>query len=209
VLVDAAIASRMARPYTWLLDRVGDDGIKLTGAGYLPPAHVEAAMTELGLGEEWIGKGNRENQALPVLHLRESAAAMGLLRKRHGTLLPTSQARKLRGDPVALWWHLAARMPPRSPDACETHVGLILLLALAAEAAEDPDEITARLLSAIGWVNADGTELTERAAGQASWDTKTVLRRLGALHDDGPWRSAVRPTAEGVAFTRAALRSWP
>ena len=84
VLVDTATASQMVRPYNWLLNRVGDDGIKLTAAGDLPPAHVEAAMTELGLGEEWIGKGNRENQTLPVLHLRESAAAMGLLRKRHG-----------------------------------------------------------------------------------------------------------------------------
>ena len=209
VLVDAATASRMVRPYTWLLDRVGDDGIKLTGAGYLPPAHVEAAMTELGLGEEWIGKGNRENQTLPVLHLRESAANMGLLRKRHGTLLLTSHARKLRGDPVALWWYLAKRIPPKSPDACETHAGVILLLALAAGAAEDPDRVTARLLGAIGWVNGDGTELTELAAGQACWDTKTVLRRLGALTDDGPGHSAARPTAEGVAFARAALRNWP
>ena len=166
-------------------------------------------MTELGLGEEWIGKGNRENQTLPVLHLRESAAAMGLLRKRNGTLLLTSRARKLRGDPVALWWHLAKRIPPKSPDPCETQAGLILLLALAAEATEDSDVITARLLGAIGWVNEDGTELTELAAGQASWDTKTVLRRLGALTDDGPWRSARRPTAEGVAFARAALRNWP
>jgi hypothetical protein len=203
--VDIATASRMVRQYAWLLDRVGDDGIKLTGAGYLPPAHVEAAMTELGLGEEWIGKGNRENQTLPVLHLRESAADMGLLRKRHGTLLLTSHARKLRGDPVALWWHLAARMPPKSPDPCETQAGLILLLALAAEAAEDPDVITARLLGAIGWINGDGTQLTELAAGHASWDTKTVLRRLGALTDDGPLR---RPTTEGAAFVRAALHNW-
>ena len=209
VLVGVATASRMVRPYAWLLDHVGDDGIKLTGAGYLPPAHVEAAMTDLGLGEEWIGKGNRENQTLPVLHLRESAAAMGLLRKRHGTLLLTSHARKLRGDPVALWWHLAKRMPPTSRDPCESQAGVILLLALAAEAAEDPDVITARLLGAIGWVKGDGTELTELAAGHASWDTKTVLRRLGALTDDGTWRSAVRPTAEGMAFARAALRNWP
>jgi Plasmid pRiA4b ORF-3-like protein len=207
--VDIATASRMVRPYTWLLNRVGDDGIKLTGAGYLPPAYVEAAMIELGLSEEWIGKGNRENQTLPVLHLRESAAAMGLLRKRHGTLLLTSLARKLRGDPVSLWWHLAERMPPKSPDPCETQAGLILLLALAAEAAEDPDVITARLLGAIGWVNGDGAELTELAAGHASWDTKTVLRRLGALTNDGPWRSAVRPTTEGMAFVGAALRNWP
>jgi hypothetical protein len=80
-------------------------------------------MTELGLGEEWIGKGNRENQTLPVLHLRESAAAMGLLRKRNGTLLLTSRARKLRGDPVALWWHLAERMPPKSADPAKPKPG--------------------------------------------------------------------------------------
>src|SRR5438045_758953 len=35
VLVDPATAARMARPYRWLLDRVGDNGIKLTSAGYL------------------------------------------------------------------------------------------------------------------------------------------------------------------------------
>ena len=43
----------MVRPYSWLLDRVGTEGIKLTGAGYLPPVHVEAAMAALDLGEEW------------------------------------------------------------------------------------------------------------------------------------------------------------
>jgi hypothetical protein len=134
---------------------------------------------------------------------------MGLLRKRHGMLLLTSQARKLRGDSVALWWHLAKRMPPRSRDACETQAGLILLLALAAEAAEDPDVITARLLGAIGWVNGDGTELTQLAAGHAAWDSKTVLRRLGALSYGRPWGSAARQTAEGVFFARAALRTWP
>jgi hypothetical protein len=49
VLVDAATATRMVRPYTWLLDRVGAEGIKLTSAGYLPPVHVEAAVAELGV----------------------------------------------------------------------------------------------------------------------------------------------------------------
>ncbi len=50
----------MVEPYRWLLGRVGTDGIALTGAGYLPPVHVSAAMDELGLADEWIGKGNRE-----------------------------------------------------------------------------------------------------------------------------------------------------
>jgi hypothetical protein len=206
VLIDAACAAEMVRPYTWLLDRVGDDGIKLTGAGYLPPAHVEAAVAELGLGEEWIGKGNRESQTLPVLHLRESATAMGLLRKRNGMLLLTSRARAVRTDPAGLWWHLARRMPPASRDLCETQAGLILLTAVAARAEGDPDVTVARLLNAIGWITGNGTDLDRRAAGQACWDTKTALRRLGAL--TGGWRSEA-PSTDGVTFARAALQSWP
>ena len=127
--VDAETAARMVRPYTWLLYRVGADGIMLTGAGFLPPAHVAAATAELGLGEEWIGKGNRENQTVPVLHLRESATRMGLLRKHRGRLLRTARGRAAATDPLALWWQLAERMPLRSADACETQAGLILLAA--------------------------------------------------------------------------------
>jgi len=206
VLVDAATAAQMVRPYTWLLDRVGDNGIKLTGAGYLPPAHVEAAVAELGLSQEWIGKCNRENQTLPLLHLRDSATAMGLLRKRNGMLQLTWRARAVRTDPPALWWHLAQRMPPTSRDQCETQAGLILLTLIAAGTEGDPDVTVARLLNAIGWVTGNGTDLDRRAAGQACWDTKTALRRLGAL--TGDWRSEA-PTTDGVTFARAALQSWP
>jgi hypothetical protein len=204
--VDTATAARMVHPYTWLLDRVGADGIKLTNAGYLPPAHVEAVVAELSLGSEWIGKGNRENLILPVLHLRESAMAMGLLRKRNGMLLLTSRGRTVRTDPSALWQHLAQRMPLRSRNQCEAQAGLILLTVIAAQAEGDPDVITARLLSAIGWVNGSGTELDRTAASQACWDTKSALRRLSAL--PGDWRCEA-PTADGVTFARAALQHWP
>jgi hypothetical protein len=73
VLVGAVTAERMVRPYSWLLDRVGADGIRLSQAGYLPPVHVAAASAELGLADEWIGKGKRENQTGPVQVLRETA----------------------------------------------------------------------------------------------------------------------------------------
>jgi hypothetical protein len=97
VQVDTDTAARMVHPYIWLLDRVGSDGIRLTGAGYLPPSHVAAAVTELSLAAEWIGTGNRESQTLPVLHLRESAQKAGLLRKYQGKLLLT-----VRGAPCAM-----------------------------------------------------------------------------------------------------------
>lgn len=97
-------------------------------------------------------------------------------------------------------------MPPASRDQCETQAGLILLTAIAARAEGDPDVTVAHLLNAIGWVKGDGTDLDRRAAGHACWDTKTALRRLGAL--TGEWRSEA-PTTDAVTFARAALQSWP
>jgi hypothetical protein len=94
----------------------GADGIKLTSAGYLPPVHVAAAFTELDLAEEWIGQGNREADTWPVLHLRESAQKLGLLRKHRGEQLCTARGRALRDDPAGLWWHLAEKMPVCAAD---------------------------------------------------------------------------------------------
>ncbi len=210
VLVDAATAERMVRPYSWLLDRVGTDGIRLTQAGYLPPVHVAAASAELGLADEWIGKGNRENQTVPVLVLRETAQRLGLLRKHSGTLLLTLRGRAVRADPVALWWHLAERMPPGSKDPCEEQAGLLLLVLLAAGATDDLNTTIARLLAASGWMLEDGRPLIDRAAAQAAWDTKAVLRRIGAFTEDRRgFHDSDEPTKAGVTFARAALRTWP
>jgi hypothetical protein len=191
-----------------LLNHVGAAGIRLTGAGYLPPAHVEAAMAALNLGQEWIGKGNREVQTLPVLHLQGSAQAMGLLRKHRGTLLPTARGRALSTDPVALWWQLAERVPVRSKDAAETQAGLILLAAVAA-GTSDLDATIAEILNAIGWRNAEGAPLTGSMAARAAWNTRTLLRRLGCFADDRHTYRTAPPTPDGVSFARAALRTWP
>lgn len=210
ILIDAAVATRMVRPYTWLLDRVGDDGLKLTGAGYLPPVHVSAAVDELGISEEWIGKGNREVQTLPVLHLRESAQKTGLLRKHRGTLSLTARGREVRRDPVAVWWQLAARMPLPSRDAAEEQAGLLLLTAVAARQTDDLTATIADFLGAIGWMMENGSALTPSAANHAAFPTQMVLRRLGGFATgDEPWRRSDEPTDEGVTFARAALVTWP
>ncbi|MBP2369081.1 plasmid pRiA4b ORF-3 family protein [Pseudonocardia parietis] len=206
--LDADTAARMVRPYTWLLDRVGDRGITLTSAGYLPPAHVEAAATELGLDDEWIGKHNRENQTLPVLELRESARKAGLLRKYRGKLLLTARAQKLRADPVGLWWHLAEQLPPTSRDACENQAGLLLMIGVAAGSSEDLDGTVARTLRDVGWMRGDGTLLTSRDAHLAAGPTRTMLRRLGAL-TGSRFREQERTTPEGITLARAALAHWP
>jgi hypothetical protein len=207
-VIDPDAAARMVRPYTWLLDRVGEDGITLTGAGYLPPVHVEAAVAELGLAEEWIGKLNRENHTMPVLDLRESAQELGLLRKHRGKLLLTTRGRRLLADPVALWWHVAERTPLAPQDSVEHQAGLVLLINIAAGGAEHVDAIITRTLHAIGWMRGDGNPLTGSDAGGAVQDTRALLRRLEALTGDSFGRDE-RPTPDGVTFARAALRVWP
>ncbi|MPZ25893.1 MAG: plasmid pRiA4b ORF-3 family protein [Micromonosporaceae bacterium] len=203
--VDRETAASMVRPYQWLLNHVGADGIKLTDAGYLPPVHVEATVAALGLDRAWIGKGNRESQTMPVLHLRRSAQAVGLLRRYRGSLVLTPVGRSLRAraDPVLLWWHLADNLPVKSRHRHEVQAGLLLLLAVAA-GLSNTDAFVAETLHAIGWRDGDGSPITSGMAGGAAWDTRMVLHRLDGLGDQ-----LERPTPAGVVFARAALRTWP
>jgi hypothetical protein len=207
IQIDSTTAARMARPYTWLLNWVGPEGIRLTEAGHLPPAQVTEAMCELNLAVD--GHGRRENQVRGVRQLRESAQAMGLLRKQRRQLLLTARAAELRSDPAALWWHLAERMPLRSAAAGEVQPSLVLLICVAARSTDTLHVTIARMLSAIGWMNSDGSPLSGEDAAQVTSCTEGVLRRLGALAEDPCPGSAPWPTPEGVAFARAALRTWP
>ncbi len=202
---DAEAAARAVHPFTWLLDRVGADGITLTGAGYLPPAHVKAVAEELGITEEWIGKLNREVQTFPVLAFREAAQQAKLLRKHRGKLVLTPAGRKLRTDPVGLWQHLATHLPVGSGE-CERQAGLLLLIGIAA-GWDDLDAGIARGLDAAGWVD-DLGPLTSSGAHMASLGTRTVLQRLGGIERNG-WSEPDHATEVGVAFARAAVWTWP
>ncbi|MFC0448970.1 plasmid pRiA4b ORF-3 family protein [Rhodococcus jostii] len=95
----------------WLLNRVGAQGIRLTAAGYLPPAVVTAAMDELRWRDQWIGTCTREDTTAPVFDLRETAAQLRLLRRYRGQLLLTKKGAALRDDPESLRRYLAASLP--------------------------------------------------------------------------------------------------
>lgn len=136
--------------YRHLIATVGD-GLKLTQAGYLPPALVRQLFAELHLDEGWPVAPGREDQTGPVLSLRESAVGLGLLRKQHGKLLPTATARRLAGNPRALFTHVRERLPLGRRD-CEKDAGLIILLIRAGGG--DPGEQRGRggeALESLGW----------------------------------------------------------
>lgn len=208
VLVDLADATGMVARYTWLLERVGDEGIRLTSAGYLPPRDVDAAWTELKLSDEWIGKGTREVQVRPLLELRQSARTMGLLRKYRGWLLLTKAGQRLRHDPVGLWWHLASHLASGGPGI-EDHARLVTMVGVAAGqdiAADDFRRLRTDVLGALGWRLAGGAPLREWDGAAAARGTVHVLRQLGALLDGGMSATSHLATAGGRALCRAALR---
>jgi hypothetical protein len=63
--VEADVAETMTAPYLWLTRRIGPEGLSLTAAGWLPPAVVREAMTELGWAKDWIGKANARTRPCP------------------------------------------------------------------------------------------------------------------------------------------------
>ncbi|MEV6140613.1 plasmid pRiA4b ORF-3 family protein [Nocardia sp. NPDC051990] len=202
VPVDASVAERALRRYRHLLDHVGD-GVTLTAAGYLPPKMVQVLYNELNMHSEWIGKGNREDQTYPVLSLRESAQALGLLRKHRGQLLPTTKARALHNDPVDLWHYLASRAPSVSKALYQQHGILLYLLALTGDI-DDPQHFVRRSLPALGWM------IDERHFDAAVYDAtrpvRDLLEHLSLLTwQRGVYPSEQIPSKDATSFARTVL----
>lgn len=161
-------------------------------------------MQRFGWDDEWIGKGNREDLTPPVAELRATARLLGLVRVYRGQLKCTDAGRRLRDDPVGLWWHIAAHLPLGRSEA-ERQAGLLWLLTVAASAAR-PDQLVADGLWQLGWAaGGTGRPLDRYEALGARRDTSSVFDRLGLRggrrERDNP------PTAAAIDLARAALRA--
>jgi hypothetical protein len=204
--LDEETAARMVRPFTVLLDAVGD-GVKLTAAGYLPPTVVQTIFEELDMGDEWIGKGNREDLTIPVLQLRETAQQLKLLGKYKGRLVPTARGRDLAGDPVGLWWHLAGELPVGGRDVAdaEWQAGVLLLALMAAGSTDNAEVTIAKLLTGLGWAVGDGQPIDRRTVAALIAADVHLLRQLGGFERDlrGGWPGTVTP--DGIGLACAAL----
>ncbi len=202
MVVDDDVAETATARYRWLLHRVGA-GVKLTAAGWLPPALVTEAMDALWPEERWIGKRNREDLTEPVRRLRASAQRTGLLRVSRGQLLVTKTGRALRDDPHGLFLHLAERLPGRPRDAFARTATPLVLVAVAGGGSHR--EPVAELLTAGGWVTSGGGEVSPYAPAHGASDALEVLDVAGAWRDID-WRNRV-VTPVGQALAHAALIS--
>lgn len=209
-------AAAAVQPWLTFLDIIGPDGAPLTSAGWLRPAVVETLFTTFDMGEDWIGKGNREDLTAPVACLRRAATALGLVRKYKNRLLPTKAATTASADPIRLWQHLADHLT-RSRQEYERHAAVIALLTLASGAtAPEPrheylprrvpprstvaafHELAPDVFGGLGWRLGDGAP-SGYAARQWSETVWEVFDRSPALIAEG----GVTPAGQRLA--RAAL----
>lgn len=200
---DAAFRASL-KPITWFLDRVGNDGLTLTAAGYLRPTDVEATAAQLPTMASWIGKANRESDTLPVLRFREALQSLGLIRKLKGTLRLTRAGKNAAEAWEELWSHLADRLVP-TKDGFETDATLLLLLFAATSSHGDlPLDAIAQALTHLGWRRSTRSPIKDH---QLYWLTAMGVLRNASEPETGPhdrWR--LSPTARELA--RAALRPY-
>ncbi|MBS1675656.1 MAG: plasmid pRiA4b ORF-3 family protein [Actinobacteria bacterium] len=201
--MDPAEAARAIRPFGWLMEAVGAEGLTLTSAGWLPPATVLAGMIELGWINEWIGKGNREDLTPPIGNLRQAAQRLGLVRVQKGRLLLSVAARKALGDPLTQLRLIAGSLLRKLSDA-EVDAGTLLLLAIAdGTPREDRWRTVAFGLEMCGWRSSSGWRFTPTDIDHATFEVQQVLEVLG----DTTWRGRRREDGPLLRqFAAVALR---
>ena len=171
---------RAARPWLAVLEAVGP-GVKLTSAGYLPPATVEQIAQASGVSDWWIGKANREDLTPPVAELRETAQALGLLRKSKGMLMPTVRVRVAAGDPHQLVGAALTRLP--LGRGFEAEAGWFALLGCAAGVSGRAlDAGLGQILTDRGWRTKGSAPVSPDDAGLGADPTVGALQAMAGGH---------------------------
>jgi hypothetical protein len=198
--IGEAEAARLTQTYRTFLEVIGD-GVDLTPAGYLPPTVVTSFAERSGIVDWWIGKVNREDLTPPVAMVRDTARSLGLVSLRRGRLMPTSAARRCRANPVALWRHIAGRLPVGTREFDRQAGWMALAVAGSGVPAEQWHGEVSELLEALGWRS--GRDVA--AMPPAHSPTLDVLDVLAGAARNG--RGRVRGTDFDVAATaRVAIR---
>jgi hypothetical protein len=206
-LQDADVADAV-KPYAWLIDRIGVEGLTLTKAGWMPPAVVLEGMTALGWRDDWIGEANREDLTYPMRELRASAERLRLIRKVKGRLELVSRTRPAIGRPAVLAEQIARMLLRQRMTDGQRVASTIFAIGLAdgsITTRRDAERQVIDVLNELGYVDSQGRELDQRWFMSLTEPVLDVLDALG-LWRAGGRRRDVPPTAAVRAIARLALR---
>ena len=196
------------KPFAWLIDRVGLEGLTLTKAGWMPPAVVLDGMTTLGWRDEWIGEANREDLTYPMRELRESAERLRLIRKLKGRLELVSRMRPAIGRPAVLAEQIARMLLRQRMTDGQRVASTVLVIGLAdgsITTRRDAERQVIDVLNELGYADPQGRELDQRWFSSLTEPVLDVLEALG-LWRLGRRRRDVPPTDAIRVIARLALK---
>ncbi|WP_100814009.1 plasmid pRiA4b ORF-3 family protein [Microbacterium lacus] len=202
---DVAVA---VKPYAWLIDHIGVEGLTLTKAGWMPPAVVLEGMTALGWRDDWIGEANREDLTYPMRELRASAERLRLIRKVKGRLELVGRTRPAIGRPAVLAEQIARMLLRQRMTDGQRVASTIFTIGLADGSIATRREAGRQVidvLNELGYVDSQGRELDQRGFTSLTEPALDVLYALG-LWRAGGRRRDVPPTTAVRAIARLALK---
>ncbi len=205
-LCDEDVADAV-KPYAWLIERIGVDGLTLTKAGWMPPAVVLDGMTTLGWRDEWIGEANREDLTYPLRALRSSAEQLRLIRRVKGRLELVSRTRPAIGRPALLAEQIARMLLRQRMTDGQRVASTIFAIGLAdgsITTRRDAEHEVLGTLSELGYVDPQGRELDQRWFSSLTEPVLDVLEPLGLWRSDGRRRN-IPPTGALRAVAGLAL----
>lgn len=190
-------------PLAWLLDRAREP-LRLTAAGYLPPAVVAAFVEEMDV--EDVFRRTRREVDLPHLRLlREAAHRLGLVRRHRGQLVLTPSGRACQGtQPLAAAF--APAWLPRERDGSVVVQEVVTALLAAGDPVTDAAvvETAHAVLEEEGW-NIAGRPVPPEVVRSIAWESLRELMYTGMLRRRG-WTGSLVVPPGGAAVLRAALR---
>ena len=202
VAIDEAERAACLAPITWLLNRIGPEGMALTSAGYLKPDVVTELWGILPSHAGWP-VGSREINAGPMLFWRKALATIGLIRTVKGKLALTKVGLAASQDVGVLWSHLAERLLiPDSDDF--TRMARLASLIYAASDSDHPHAHAARLLAEMGWSSRSG-DVDAFMVLDVDRAASTILDNVARAPIAPSFDRGLSPVATVLA--RAALRA--
>ncbi|MDR3106965.1 MAG: hypothetical protein LBU05_02015 [Bifidobacteriaceae bacterium] len=206
--VTPAQALPATQPYSWFVNQIGSNGLRLTKAGYLPPAIVKQAYDVLGWTAQHAVANYREAQRVRITALRSAAERLGLACAAGGRLRAAEEALTAADDPLAMWSLLVSRVPQCWSSEVERDVTVLLLAGAAVGSGHRRDlvkDAAVWAVTAIGWRSSRSGAIpsVRRVSGWAR-HIKDVLHSMDALTWRG-WNDPEDIKPHGALFARAVL----
>nr|WP_281497024.1 plasmid pRiA4b ORF-3 family protein [Ornithinimicrobium sp. F0845] len=199
--LDEEDLAEIVRPFRYLVELAGQDGIPLTQAGWIKPTVVKQILTDLDLDRPWLARRHQELSTPPVRNLRHTCQELGLLRRRKDRLLVSRQAKALATDRDYVTLITRSLLVHKDPLVTAIHGLFALTLAAGrADGSHDLGVETADLLLACGIHVGTPGEIDP-------WDVMGVVRTTWMFLHGGTGESDPDGQRHAVALARAAL--WP